>query len=152
MDDLGQRLAALESDSPSQGQAGQRLISGPSAVMAEPYSCIIFTPDEAFRWYSHHEGGKREIMDDENFFKELRTYLGQEFSIREDMSKPVSKLFLQYYLNSKSEPYKQIVKEAMERESGGASAGMPRTQGGGLKNKKRRKYKKKKSKTRRRRR
>ena len=153
MDDLERRFAALQpgsSPNPSQGQAGQRLIiSEPSAVMAEPYSCIIFTPDEAHRWYS--TGGLNELFNT-TFMGELRTYFGTDFSIR-DMSEPVKKLYLQYYLNSKSEPDKQIIKEAMERESGGASAGMPRAQGGGLKKKKRRKSKKKKkSKTRRRRR
>tara|TARA_Y100000817_G_C16726802_1_gene486145 strand:- start:212 stop:667 length:456 start_codon:yes stop_codon:yes gene_type:complete len=151
MDDLEQRLAALQSGSPSHGvQAGQRLIiSEPSPVMAEPYSCIIFTPDEAAKWYS--TGGLHELLNPE-FMRELREYFGQDLSIRK-MSEPVKKLYLQYYLNSKSEPDKQIIKEAMERESGGASAGMPRAQGGGLKKKKRRKSKKsRKSKTRRRRR
>lgn len=154
-DELERRFMGLGGTLLNSTRGGQEgdlpIMVEPSLVMAEPYSCIIFTPEEADKWYSS-EGGRRELLDGEDFFRKQRDYFGFNFPGEIMTLTPVKKLFQQYYLNSKSESDKQIIKEAMERESGGASAGMPRAQGGGLKKKKRRKSKKKKSKTRRRRR
>lgn len=151
MDDLERRFEALQSGTPSHGQAGQRLIiSEPSAVMAEPYSCIIFTPEEADIWYSS-EGGRRELSDGEDFFRKQREYFGFN-SPREIMTlTPVKNLFQQYYLNSKSEPEKQIIKDTIGRMQRGGGGGLKK-KSRKRKSKRRKSKKKKKSKTRRRRR
>lgn len=219
-DKLEMRLAALTSGSnPNPSQMGE-IISDYRQFLTGSHSCIIFTPEEANRWYNYSMEERREISDD---------------GVLE--SAPNQETNKQFVLNSKSEPVKNNIKnfldiaaararerehdllqvqeesepspvedaqlsatasgdlrkmpegltkieqirwrrlnkvypaaapgqsrpreagapEAMERESGGASAGMPGAQGGGLKKKKRRKSKrrkskKKKSKTRRRRR
>ena len=133
---------------PQEGQAGYL------PVIAEPYSCIIFTPDEAARWYSS-EGGKREISSDPDmiYFRRRRAFFGMECVIEIMDLEPVKKLFQQYYLNAKPEEDKRIIQDTMVGVGGGVSASMSGSQGGGYKKKKRRKSNKnRKSKTRRRRR
>lgn len=147
MDDLERRFIALGGPPPLSYSRETR--EDLPIISAEPYSCIIFTPDDASRWLTS-EGVLREILSSEyNFERAQRDYFGEEFSAAIMNVPKVKNLFTQYYLNSKSESEKQIIKEAMEGGGGGASTVMPRAQGGGLK---RRKSKKKKSKTRRRRR